>query len=332
MYKEKRNSRSEIVPIRGLNYHVRIWDAAPPQARPAPAGGILRQAQDGRNPEVPSVGAPLFLVHGWMDVAASYQFMVDAFSSAFARGRTIIAPDWRGFGQTRPGAAAATTDSYWFADYLADLDCLLDHYAGTQAVDLVGHSMGGNVAMIYAGVRPARIHKLVNLEGFGLPDSDSADAPARYAKWLDELKSLQRGQMALKAYDDVSGVARRLMKTNPRLPQDRADWLAGHWARLEANGKWQILGDPAHKVTSAHLYRAAETLAVYKCITAPVLAVEASSDSLAIWWKDRYSLEEYHERLKNIADCRVAVVQDAGHMLHHDQPEQLAGMLEAFLA
>ena len=359
MYKEKRLSRSEYVPIRGLNYHVQIWQSPQPDAQSASAGplqassdadqseGIFKQGprdrlgrtagaaapSGGSEPHaVGSVGAPLVLVHGWMDVAASYQFVIDAFSSAFAEGRTIIAPDWRGFGHTRPVDAAAPTDSYWFPDYLADLDCLLDHYAGAQSVDLVGHSMGGNVAMIYAGVRPERVHKLVNLEGFGLPESNPADAPARYAKWLDELKSMQRGQMTLKAYDDVSGVANRLMKTNPRLPTDRANWLAGHWARPDASGKWQILGDPAHKVTSANLYRAAETLAIYKCITAPVLAVEASDDSLAIWYKDRYGLGDYHERLKNIADCRVAVVQNAGHMLHHDQPEQLAGMIEAFLA
>jgi pimeloyl-ACP methyl ester carboxylesterase len=64
-----------------------------------------------------------------------------------------------------------------FADYLADLDQLLDHYAPGEAVDLVGHSMGGNVAMMYAGVRPARIRRLVNLEGFGMPATRPARRP-----------------------------------------------------------------------------------------------------------------------------------------------------------
>lgn len=125
MYKEKRPSRSEFVPIRGLHYHVQIWES-PGQAATSVA--------------------PLVLVHGWMDVAASYQFMVDALSDAFAAGRTIIAPDWRGFGLTTAPENGAKVDNYWFPDYLADLDLLLDHYAPGQAVDLVGHSMGGNVA------------------------------------------------------------------------------------------------------------------------------------------------------------------------------------------
>ena len=308
MYKEKRPFRSEFVPIRGLDYHVQIWNGSVDSALP-----------------------PLLLVHGWMDVAASYQFMVDALSDAFAAGRTIIAPDWRGFGKTVPGHAASQPDHYWFADYLADLDFLLDHYAPGLAIDLVGHSMGGNVAMLYAGVRPARIRKLVNLEGFGMPASQPSQAPTRYAKWMDELKSLQRGELALKAYDDVEGVARRLMKTNPRLTPDKAHWLASHWARPDAAGKWRILGDAAHKITSAQLYRLDEVLEVYRCISAPVLAIEASDDSMGLWWAGKYSLSEYHERLKQVPNAQIAVISDAGHMLHHDQPEQLAALIEGFL-
>ena len=200
-----------------------------------------------------------------------------------------------------------------------------------QAVDLVGHSMGGNVAMMYAGVRPERIRRLVNLEGFGMPTTRPAQAPTRYAQWIDEIKQLHQGEKALNTYDDASGVARRLMKTNPRLTQDKAEWLAQHWARPNAQGRWEILGDPAHKVTSAQLFRVDETLALYARITAPVLAVEASDDSLGQWWKERYSLDEYHERLTLVPNCRVAVVQDAGHMLHHDQPEAVARLIEDFL-
>ena len=278
-----------------------------------------------------SVGVPLILVHGWMDVAASYQFMVDAFSSAFAEGRTIVAPDWRGFGQTASPVPGRHADSYWFPDYLADLDLLLDHYFKGQAIDLVGHSMGGNVAMMYAGVRPERVHRLVNLEGFGLAATQPAQAPARYAKWMDELKSLQRGELDLKPYDDVSGVARRLMKTNPRLTLEKANWLASHWSSPDGSGKWQILGDPAHKIANANLYQVEEALAIYRCIRAPVLAVEASDDSLVKWWEGKYTLAQYHERLKEVPSVQVAVVSDAGHMLHHDQPEALAALIEGFL-
>jgi len=304
MYQTAYTSRSEFVPIRQLNYHVRLW-----------------------GPETSRL-APLVLVHGWMDVAASYQFVVDAFGAEFLQGRRIIAPDWRGFGLTKP---SAPTDHYVFADYLADLDQLLDHYAGDTPVDLVGHSMGGNVAMLYAGVRPSRIRRLVNLEGFGLPATKPEQAPARYAQWMDEIRQLERGELALKGYDSATGVAQRLMKTNPRLSQDKAQWLAQHWARPNAQGGWEILGDPAHKITNPQLFRVDEALAIYSAISAPTLAVEASDDSLGRWWKDKYTLAEYHQRLQSVANCRTAVVQDAGHMLHHDQPQAVAALIEGFL-
>ncbi|MDB5839999.1 MAG: alpha/beta hydrolase, partial [Herminiimonas sp.] len=113
-------SRSEFITVRGLRYHIRHW---------------------GRE------GAPLvFMVHGWMDVSASFQFVVDHLKQDWH----VIAPDWRGFGLSD----ASKADTYWFPDYMADLEAILDHYAPDQAVDLVGHSMGGNVITTYAGVRP----------------------------------------------------------------------------------------------------------------------------------------------------------------------------------
>src|SRR5450830_585382 len=299
MYQVKRVSHSEFVPIRNLTYHVQVWGQAAPDK------------------------IPLVMVHGWMDVAASYQFVVDALS----HDHYVIAPDWRGYGQTPSGGA----DNFWFPDYLADLDFLLDHYAPGAQVNLVGHSMGGNVAMLYAGVRPERIRRLVNLEGFGMPATTPDEAPGRYAKWMDELKKLHRGEMDLKTYDAISGVARRLMRTNPRLGADKANWLAQHWARQDAQGKWAILGDPAHKVSHAQLYRLEEVQAIYARISMPVLMVEASSDSMGQWWKGKFTLAEHHERLQVVPQLEIVRVEDAGHMLHHDQPERLAELIERFL-
>ncbi|MFN9727997.1 alpha/beta fold hydrolase [Acidovorax sp.] len=302
MYQPARPSRSSTLTVRQLSHHIRHWG-------PDKANG--------------NGDTTLVLLHGWMDVSASYQFTVDAMQ----RQRRIIAPDWRGFGLSSNGPA----DHYVFADYLADLDLVLDHYAPGEVVDLVGHSMGGNVAMMYAGVRPDRVRRLVNLEGFGMPATRPAQAPTRYAQWIDEIKQLHAGDKTLKSYDSADGVAQRLMKTNPRLSADKAQWLAQHWARPNTQGQWEILGDPAHKITSAQLFRLDELLAIYQRITAPVLAVEADSNSLSQWWQGRYDLAQYHQRLGHVPHCRQAVVTGAGHMLHHDQPQQVARLIEEFL-
>jgi len=300
MYPIQKASRSEFVPIRHLRYHVRQWGTP--------------------SPDVP----PLVMVHGWMDVSASFQFVIDA----MAQDRWVIAPDWRGFGLTD----TPHTDNYWFPDYLADLDFLLDHYVGDQAIHLVGHSMGGHIATLYSGVRPERIAKLVNLEGFGMAATRPAQAPGRYAKWMDELKTLARGELDLKPYPSLEGVAQRLMKTNPRLGSDKAHWLAQHWARANDQGEWRILGHAAHKITNAQLFKVDEVMAIYERITAPMLCVVASTDSLVQWWKDQYTLAEFKQRIASVPNLQHAVIDDAGHMLHHDQPDVLARLLEKFLS
>ena len=298
MYQVQRISRSEFVPIRQLNYHVRCW------GKPGPDKTLL------------------VLLHGWMDVAASFQFVVDALSE----DHFIIAPDWRGFGLTQSGGA----DAFWFPDYLADLDALLDHFAPGQSVNLVGHSMGANVAMVYAGVRPGRIRRLINLEGFGLPDTTPTQAPGRYVQWLDGVKQFNSGALKLKSYDSLDAVAARLAKNNRYLSMDKARWLANHWSAELSPGEWTILGEAAHKIANAQLYRVDEVLAVHRNITAPTLMVEASDDSMNAWWRGQFTLAEHHERLKAVANIEIVQVPDCGHMLHHDQPLAVAELLERF--
>lgn len=291
-YTPLRPSSSLFVDARGLRHHVRRW--GPPE------------------------GVPLVMLHGWMDVSASFQFVVDA----LRRERPVLAPDWRGFGGTsRPQA-----DSYWFPDYLGDLDAILQALVPDGAVDLVAHSMGGNVAMLYAGVRPARVRRLVNLEGFGMPATRPEQAPARLSRWLEEL----RAPVALRDYDSLAAVARRLASTNPRLPLDKARWLAEHWSVAGDDGRRTVLGDPAHKRINPYLYRVDETVAIWRCITAPVLWVvsaDAPSDPRRAWTQS----DEYRTRLSAIGSLRQARIEQAGHMLHHDQPGAVAALIEEFV-
>lgn len=288
-------SRSEFVDVRGLRLHVRHW---------------------GRE------GAPkLFMLHGWMDVAASFQFVVDALQGDWH----VIAPDWRGFGLSQRSGA----DTYWFPDYLADLDVLLDRYAPEQPVDLLGHSMGGNIASLYAGVRPQRVRRLINLEGFGLPDTKPAQYPGRVARWLDEL----RAPPTMRGYASLEEVAARLRKTNPRLSPERAAFLAAHWSEQDRDGEWKILGDPAHKMSSPLLYHTDEIMAAWSAITAPVLWVEAEETDMWRWMGPKEQARaEIDRRMGHLKQVSAHMLPQAGHMLHHDQPEMLARLVEAFLA
>lgn len=286
--------RSEFIAIRDHQYHCRHWG----------------------NPAAPI----LLMLHGWMDVSASFQFVVDSLSNDWH----VIAPDLRGFGLT----TGPKTDSYWFPDYLGDLDALIDHYSPDQPVNLVGHSMGGNVVAIYAGVCPERVARLVILEGFGLPVTKPSQAPQRYRKWLDEL----RNPPVMKPYASVEDVARRLQKNNPRLSDARAAYLAPNWSRQNTAGGWEILGDPAHKLSSPILYRVEEVTACWEAISAPVLWVEASDTEIWSWigGKEKGRVEA-DRRITFLKQVQKELIADAGHMLHHDQPEQLAKLIEQFV-
>jgi pimeloyl-ACP methyl ester carboxylesterase len=289
---------AQFLTIRSLRYHLRTWQT--------PSGS-------GRS------GPLLVLLHGWMDVSASFQFVVDALQGQWQ----VVAPDWRGFGLSEgsPGREHAV-DGYAFVDYLGDLDAILDQLSPTEPVRIVAHSMGGNVAMLYAGVRPQRVAGVVNLEGFGLPGSDPAKAVLRYRRWLDELKT----PFSLRSFDSLEDVAARLMKTNPRLTRDKALYLARHWAR-PIQGKQVLRADPAHKRINPIPYRVDEVLSCWGAIECPVLWVESQD-------RDSHhqftTTADYRRRLAGIRRLQEVQVADAGHMLHHDQPGRIAGLIEDF--
>jgi pimeloyl-ACP methyl ester carboxylesterase len=286
-----------MITIRGLAIHLREWG-------PADADPSRR----------------LVMLHGWMDVSASFQFIADALDSSWH----VVAPDWRGYGRSdRSG-----DDCYWFPDYLADLDRILDIVQPDAPVHLVGHSMGGNIAMLYAGIRTARVRSVVNLEGVGLHATVADQAPRRYAQWLDELKA----GASLRDYSSLAEVAQRLRKTNPRLSQQRADFLAGHWAEPDGNGRFRVAGDPAHRIVNPMLYRVDEAMACWRAIACPVLIlIGAETDMWRHVAARREDAEaELERRFAVVPHAERALVDGAGHMLHHDQPEALARRISAF--
>jgi pimeloyl-ACP methyl ester carboxylesterase len=285
-----RPSTSQFLPIRGLRYHVRTWG----------------------DPCAPK----LFMLHGWMDVSASFQFLVDALQKDWH----VLAPDWRGYGLTE-----WPQDGYWFQDYVGDLDALLRTLSPDAPVDLVGHSLGGNVAGLYAGVRAERVRTLVSLEGFGIPGGQDSQAPGRLLKWLDALAD-PRG---LRPYASFAEAADRLQKTNPRLPRARAEFLAQHWAEQLPDGTVRLRADPKHRLPFPTVSHPGEWLATWRSITAPVLWVLADASHIKGW--ATASEEEWQRRMGAVPDLTFETIANAAHMLHHDQPEAVAHLIESFI-
>lgn len=282
-------SISRFPHLRGVRHHVREWgDAAAPK---------------------------LFLLHGWGDTSATFQFLVDALRSDWH----VIAPDWRGFGQS-----ARMGDAYWFPDYLGDLDALLRDYSPHQAANLVGHSMGGNVACIYAGVRPLRVRRVVALDAFGLPDRPAEEAPGRLQKWLGQLASTPQ----FRSYPDVDAFARRMMRDNPRLDENRARFLAEHMTEADGEGGFRAAIDSAHKNINPVLYRRAEMESCWRRVVAPVLWLVQADPA----WRRRMGISDdvYRQGMACFRNLTERGIADCGHNLHHDQPALTAAAIEDF--
>jgi len=288
-YVPRRVAERLRVRLRGLDHHVLRWG--------------------------PASDDPIVLLHGFLDTAETWQFVVDQLPEDWP----LLALDLRGFGRTdwAPGG-------YWFPDYYADLEALLQQFCAQPRARLVGHSMGGNIALAYAGIRPERVGRVVNLEGFGLVRSDPRQAPARLARWLDEAVE----QPEFNSYAGFEEFARLLLRRNPRLTAERALFIARAWSREQPDGRVRISADPAHKRLNPYIYRRDELEACWREIRAPVLLVAGQSSD----YRTRLGADGDYDRFSElIAGVAIAEIPGASHMLHHEQPEAVAAVIAAFL-
>jgi pimeloyl-ACP methyl ester carboxylesterase len=286
-YRPRRLPECSRRELRGTSHHLTVWPGEDP---------------------------PILLLHGFMDCGATFQFVADELES----DRTLVAPDWRGFGRS-----GWTPGGYWFPEYFADLDALLDALT-LDAVDVAGHSMGGNIALAYAGLRPDRVTRVITLEGFGLPDALPGLAPGRYREWLDQLQHPEPATI----FPDFDVLADVLRKRNPRVTADRAAFVARAWAEALPDGRARLRFDPVHKRVNPILYRREESEACWRAIVAPVAHVAgAESEFLA---RLRGAGDPDAMR-RHVPQLESFVVEASGHMLHHDQPRAVARILDEFL-
>ena len=288
---ENTKSRSEKIDIQGLRYNVRHWGPA----------------------DAPAV----FFLHGRMDCSPTFQFLVDALKQTWH----IIAPDWRGYGESE-----WLSRPYWFSDYYADLHGLLDHYSPGKPARLVAHSMGANIAGSYAGAQPERISQLVMLDFLGLKPAIDEDSPTLIGAWLKNL----RKNPPLAIYQNCEALASRLMELNPRLSADRAAFLSWNVGRLRSDGLIEMACDPWHRLPSPVVYHAEDAMASWKRIEAPVLLLIAEHGLI----KHRFGNDppEFNRRIACFRNLQTVTIPDSGHNVQHDQPELVAAAIERFLS
>ncbi len=291
-YRVRRAPRHEILRIRNLDIHLTRWGPPPSLSDPT-----------------------VFLLHGWQDTGETFQFMVDEFE----RDWPMAALDWRGFGRS-----AWPQEGYWFPDYYADLEAMLDQLSPGVPARLVGHSMGGNIAGTYAGLRPDRVRCVVNLEGFGLARSTPAHALGQQRKWLDQIKA----PLPHKDYESLEQLASVIGFRYPRFTEAQAQFVATVWSTRHGDGV-RLLGDPRHRWVNPLRYQRADAEACWREAKAPVLLLLGMESE----YLPRLGADGSEDALRKLyPQIEIRRIAGAGHMLHIEKADVIAPLVENFLS
>ena len=260
-------------------------------------------------------GPTVFLLHGFADAAATW----DEVAPALANNARVLAPDLRGFGH---GARAPRGSYYHFSDYVADLAGLVAALAPDETISLVGHSMGGVVATLFAGAFPDRVVRLANLEGLGPPDHAPDAGPVRMRTWIEGVHALTNRDESARGPMSLADARRRLGMSHPHIAADVLDRKLPYLvAEVEGGVRW--LFDPLHRTTAPVPFFTSSFVAFARRITCPVLFVSGGADG--------FHPADEEARLAGFATLSRVTLDGAGHMLHWTRPTELTQVLASFL-
>ena len=253
-----------------------------------------------------------------MDCGASFKYMVAHLSDRFH----LIAPDLRGFGETEHCASG-----YWFPDYFADLSVILDYFAPDTAVDLLGHSMGGNISLLYAGINPTRVGRVLSLEGIGMPPSKPSDALNKYQQWMQQILSNEPS----KIYPSADMLKHSIYKGNPSLPDAIIEDLAELWGKpVGEGGAVMLKHDHKHRYVNPVRYSVEDTQEIWRSVQAKVgLVMAAESRIYKQFGINAGRVDEAKEALR-IAPENYYLIENCNHMLHLEQPQKTAASVLDF--
>jgi pimeloyl-ACP methyl ester carboxylesterase len=245
---------------------------------------------------------PLILTHGGLDHARNWDFAAEELSKHYH----VYAWDLRGHGNSQwaPGA------SYAIAEHVLDLAALVD-IVGKEPVRLVGHSLGGIISTLYTGLYPNRVHKLVNLEGWGPPPNSKMFRPAseRLRTWIENIREAERRES--RSYPNLDAAIGRMQEANKHLSNEQARHLTVHGTNWNPDGSLVWKFDNFARVFPPYGQRMDEMQEILGHIRCPVMF---------FWGMESWASDpETDTRVAMIPDRRIVKVPNAGHWLHHDQ-------------
>jgi pimeloyl-ACP methyl ester carboxylesterase len=260
----------------------------------------------------------LVLVHGGRDHARNWDWVARDLRADFH----IVAPDLRGHGDS----AWAIGGMYAVADFVLDIANLIDAL-GEREVHLIGHSLGGAVALMYAGIYPERVKRLVAIEGLGPPPAMLEKLRARppwqrMQEWVEQMRSLAARQP--RRYASIEAAAERMREENSFLSEEQARHLTIHSVNRNEDGTFSWKFDNYVRSFAPYRFDVDDMRALWGRIACPTLLVRGADS----WASDPVK----DGRIEPFASARLVTVPKAGHWVHHDQPGVFLREVRAFLA
>jgi pimeloyl-ACP methyl ester carboxylesterase len=262
---------------------------------------------------------PLFLlVHGGRDQKRSWDWVAKALSGRYR----VIAHDLRGHGMSD----RVSDGDYGVMDHVYDLASLVEHL-DAQTFTLMGHSLGGNITLRYAGLFPEKIEKLVAIEGLGPSPKMIAERKAvplddRLRDWVEQRRDLSaRTTRTMAGFDEARA---RMAKAHSHLNDDYIDHLTRTGLIDNADGTVSWAYDTAGMGRSPTDITPEDFQYLWAQITCPTWLVYGAKS----WASD----PSKDGRAAHFKTADVTVMPDAGHWLHHDQFDAFMAGLDKFLA
>lgn len=258
----------------------------------------------------PPNGKTALILHGFLDAGGTFELVAEPLARA---GFEVVAPDFRGFGDSdRVGGGGY----YHFTDYVVDLDGIV-RTLEPKWLGVVGHSMGGGVATLFAGTFPDRVQSLVVMEGLGPMNEPASLAVERMRKHVAD-RAKVRPPRPMASLDEATD---RLAATHPRIDRALLRARAERLTRTEPGGGLVWAWDPLHRTASATPFFAETYTSFLRAITCETLFVSGGPNG----WHP----PDEEERLKSFSRLERVDFPEAGHMMHWTAPTEVARAVAA---
>ncbi len=275
---------------------------------------------DWGNEEAP----PMLLVHGGRDHCRNWDWVARDLS----RDYHVIAPDLRGHGDSQWMIGG----SYNTVDYVYDIAQLLHQKHMTPAT-IISHSLGASVSLLYTGLYPETVKALIAIEGMGLSSAaartaesarsgDGAATGRMLDNWVRDTRRIA-GRLP-RRYPTLEEAFHRMQTENPHLSEAQARHLTIHGSNQNEDGTYSWKFDNYVRATAPVGLTAEQIHHLHERITCPTLLVYGSESWVPSPAND--------ERASYLSKMRLAVIEDAGHWVHHDQLTEFLSIARAFLA